>query len=1349
MQRARFGFILVIALLALLPTSALTPVEADGGSLTKIALRGDILVLPPAPPYRSQQVQTLDDFGPVDVNDNGEIVFYAEYLELSDGQNVCGLLDSSGGAPAVVKASQDNSPESGQRYSFCPVLGITPLTNDDTASDIAFMSGLEPSLEMAIFVATGPSPYTFSTVVRQGATAPDGGTFGVPTLLDFNDDGEVLFHAPIVSGPYPEALFLGGGGGGATKLVAVNDTLTEAGGGTVTALGDASMNNDGDIVYKAELSGNTNGSEGILLVSGGTTTWVVGESDEWKLGNAYSGGEAQHAHTRFTDTFTSVGEPRINDNDQVSYYAQTAGGEEGFFIATPGSDYEQAKQATEDDPSILDVSGFNSFGGRGRHNLTDNGDIVVPGEGGDPIDGVLAFPSFHKIVIGGEIAPGTTGDVFQQSGGTFTLPVVSANFGKVGFKAETGSSGPGVWGGTIDLDDDDGDGILDEWEQVGGWDYNNDGTADLDLYSLGARPNHKDIFVEVDWMDCTVGTSDCEVGDTHDHQPTAGIIEDGTTGWSCDDGQDNGGDGPDVYDGLVDITDNGVVNSDDDGTLAGLEIIDGFLDIDDDGDHDANDDGIFAGHKVIDGQIDVNDSGLLDSGDDGTLGDEADPDCAVVTAFARAPVSNLDGQDGVRLHVLIDEALPHSRFMNFGGSLLEDPDSATPGPCNDGKDNGNDGGCDGAGCGALPADSDCTGGLVREVSQGNTTGTCNNGSDDDGDTLIDFADQDCTPTDFDSLKSFGSSGDSKQTLAAKTRVFHYTIFAHSLFPDNTATPLWEDTISGYAEMPGNDLIVSLGEWDFTAGEQEGTFMHELGHNLGLDHGGGDSMNYKPNYLSVMNYTFQMPNIVSDRPLDYSRWVLPLPDNEDNQSALNTCNDNIDNGPEGACDVAGGCGAGLPADLDCQPFLQESRPTEDQVAGNTCDDGIDNGHGDGADEADGDCQGGLDEGRGIDGNMAPEGLSNWSTAYTYLRIDDNNQASCPFAVVDAVGDIDWDVDGTYNGISLDSANTGAGISDPDPGPSAPQAALCLNSTSILQGYNDWANLKYAKGIALSPDFSVNDHFTQPPEMAQKRLPDTDTDGIVDMVDNCPDDSNAGQEDSDGDLAGDACDNCPGVYNQTQTNTDGHDKGDACDPDDDDDGWSDAQENVGGSGGAGAGDTEGSDPLDDSATPEVCDGVDNDGNEGVDEGFPDANSDDEADCVEDDAGECTAPHADCDVDGDDQLNGPDPDCDDANNGAHFSDAEENYMGTDPCVKCGQGNDPYDTASPYDAAINTLDLFAFVTAQALGGAIADDNANGNYSSRFDLNQAGAAKGVINTLDLFVYVNKAVLGDTCGVDY
>ena len=40
-------------------------------------------------------------------------------------------------------------------------------------------------------------------------------------------------------------------------------------------------------------------------------------------------------------------------------------------------------------------------------------------------------------------------------------------------------------------------------------------------------------------------------------------------------------------------------------------------------------------------------------------------------------------------------------------------------------------------------------------------------------------------------------------------------------------------------------------------------MHELGHNLGLRHGGDDNVHRKPNYLSVMNYSFQTTGMTID------------------------------------------------------------------------------------------------------------------------------------------------------------------------------------------------------------------------------------------------------------------------------------------------------------------------------------------------------------------------------------------------------------------------------------------------------------------------------------------------------
>jgi hypothetical protein len=70
----------------------------------------------------------------------------------------------------------------------------------------------------------------------------------------------------------------------------------------------------------------------------------------------------------------------------------------------------------------------------------------------------------------------------------------------------------------------------------------------------------------------------------------------------------------------------------------------------------------------------------------------------------------------------------------------------------------------------------------------------------------------------------------------------------------------------------DDFILAFGAFPNGVGSREdqaAVFMHELGHTLGLDHGGNTPVNYKPNYLSIMNYAFQYNILVPTRPLDYS------------------------------------------------------------------------------------------------------------------------------------------------------------------------------------------------------------------------------------------------------------------------------------------------------------------------------------------------------------------------------------------------------------------------------------------------------------------------------------------------
>lgn len=97
-------------------------------------------------------------------------------------------------------------------------------------------------------------------------------------------------------------------------------------------------------------------------------------------------------------------------------------------------------------------------------------------------------------------------------------------------------------------------------------------------------------------------------------------------------------------------------------------------------------------------------------------------------------------------------------------------------------------------------------------------------------------------------------------------IFHYMLMAYSQQSNGSAGP------SGVAEIGANDLLISLGGWGLNSDSdankneliniQASTIMHELGHNLGLLHGGNEERNHKPNYVSIMNYMYQLEGLPS-------------------------------------------------------------------------------------------------------------------------------------------------------------------------------------------------------------------------------------------------------------------------------------------------------------------------------------------------------------------------------------------------------------------------------------------------------------------------------------------------------
>jgi hypothetical protein len=121
------------------------------------------------------------------------------------------------------------------------------------------------------------------------------------------------------------------------------------------------------------------------------------------------------------------------------------------------------------------------------------------------------------------------------------------------------------------------------------------------------------------------------------------------------------------------------------------------------------------------------------------------------------------------------------------------------------------------------------------------------------------------------LENFYTLVKNDLVAAGRLPMFHYSIAVGEIAP--------KDSTSGFTpgSTPAGKLgfIVSLGDWKENIGSEEqqnGTFMHEMGHDLGLLHGGEDSVNYKPNYPSIMNYDFQMEGVPRNgkRVWDYSR-----------------------------------------------------------------------------------------------------------------------------------------------------------------------------------------------------------------------------------------------------------------------------------------------------------------------------------------------------------------------------------------------------------------------------------------------------------------------------------------------
>jgi hypothetical protein len=302
------------------------------------------------------------------INNSGVVAWRADFFQANGlGQGAVFTYD---GSIHQIVSGADLAPGAGGAV-FGRNMVLIGLNN---TGDVAFTAPLVPAGSLApaqttiYAVPSGGSP---ARIAGLGDSMPGGGTLATLTAISFNNQGEVLFRGNLTTTSGPVGVYVGSVAGGVRKIAAVGDSAP--GGGTFGVFVNAFLNNAGTTALQF-------GSVIYLNTAGGGNSRLVGQADAVP---APVGG-----------TFGAISTQAIGDGGHIVFTStvNSSPNNSGVFRVTSGNPVEVVGYRNQAAPGAVGETFSTSFTG-----ISVNTTGVV---------------SFRSTLTGGPIANG----LFQQSG---------------------------------------------------------------------------------------------------------------------------------------------------------------------------------------------------------------------------------------------------------------------------------------------------------------------------------------------------------------------------------------------------------------------------------------------------------------------------------------------------------------------------------------------------------------------------------------------------------------------------------------------------------------------------------------------------------------------------------------------------------------------------------------------------------------------------------------------------------------------------------------------------------------------------------------------------------------------